>query len=414
VTLTSKYKGISSFLVYSENVRIFTRIYSLFNPQIMTKGTSPVPAFTRFTALDIFRGLTICFMIIVNTSGNGATTYWPLEHAHWNGFTPTDLVFPSFLFAVGNALSFVMKRWDTMKQQEVLFKIIKRTTLIFLVGYLMYWFPFFKIDAQSHILFSPISHTRIFGVLQRIALCYGIVALMVYYLGTKKTIWLGVFFLFAYWGLLSLFGQTGAEYTMTGNAVLRLDTMLFGTNHLYMGEGIPFDPEGLLSTLPALFNVIGGYAVGRYLQRMGKSYEGLTKVLLTGIGLLFIAYCWNSFFPVNKKLWTSSYAVLTVGLDCIILSGIVYVTDILQKTKGTSFFLIAGKNPLLIYLMSELGVTVLWMIKVGNEPLYHWIYTHIFIFAGDYFGAFLFSVWWMLSCWLLGYVLDRKKVYVRL
>ena len=113
----------------------------------MTKVASPLPAFTRFTALDIFRGLTICFMIIVNTSGNGATTYWPLQHAGWNGFTPTDLVFPSFLFAVGNALSFVMKRWDTMKQQEVIFKILKRTTLIFLVGYLMYWFPFFKIDA---------------------------------------------------------------------------------------------------------------------------------------------------------------------------------------------------------------------------------------------------------------------------
>jgi predicted acyltransferase len=252
------------------------------------------------------------------------------------------------------------------------------------------------------------------GVLQRIALCYGIVALMVYYLGTKKTIWLGVFFLFAYWALLFLFGQPGTEYTLTGNAVLRLDTVLFGTNHLYTGEGIPFDPEGLLSTLPALFNVIVGYAVGRYLQRMGKSYEGLTKLLLAGIGLLFIAYCWNSYFPVNKKLWTSSFAVLTVGLDCIILSGIVYVTDILNKTKGTSFFLVAGKNPLLIYLMSELGVTVLWMIKVGNEPLYRWIYTHIFIFAGDYFGAFLFAVWWMLTCWLLGYVLDRKKIYVRL
>jgi len=368
----------------------------------------------RFTALDIFRGCTICFMIIVNTTGNGATTYWPLLHADWNGFTPTDLVFPSFLFAVGNALSFTVKKWDQMKQSLVLYKILKRTILIFLVGYLMYWFPFFKIDAQSHYMLSPVSHTRIMGVLQRIALCYGIVALMVYYLGTKKTIWLGVFSLMAYWALLLFFGEQGAELTKTGNAVLRLDTWFFGINHLYGGEGFPFDPEGLLSTLPALFNVIGGYAVGRYLQRKGKSYEGLTKLLLAGICLLLIAYCWNSFFPVNKKLWTSSYAVLTVGLDCIILAGIVYVTDILGKIKGTRFFLITGKNPLVIYLVSELGVTLLWLIKIGDQPLHVWLYNHIFIFAGDYFGAFLFSVWWMLMCWLVGYVLDRNKVYIRL
>jgi len=368
----------------------------------------------RFTALDVFRGLTVCFMIIVNTSGNEATTFWPLKHAAWNGFTPTDLVFPSFLFAVGNALSFVMKRWETMKQPEVLWKILKRTALIFLAGYLMYWFPFFKLDAQSHLILSPVSQTRIFGVLQRIALCYGIVALMVYYLGTKKTIWLGAVFLLAYWVLLITFGVHGAELTKTGNAVLRLDTWLFGVNHLYMGEGFPFDPEGLLSTLPALFNVIAGYAVGRFLQQKGKTYEGLAKLLLTGFALLFIAYCWNSFFPVNKKLWTSSYAVLTVGLDCILLSAIIYFTDFIGKTKGTHFFLVAGKNPLVIYLLSELGVTTMWLIHIGKEPLFAWLYNHIFIFTGDYLGAFLFSVWWMLSCWLVGYVLDRKKIYIKL
>jgi predicted acyltransferase len=252
------------------------------------------------------------------------------------------------------------------------------------------------------------------GVLQRIALCYGLVALMVCYLGTKKTIGLGVFFLLAYWALLLIFGVPGAEFTKTGNAVLRLDTWLFGINHLYTGEGFPFDPEGILSTLPALFNVIAGYAVGRFLQQKGKTYEGLAKLLLAGIGLLVIAYCWNSFFPVNKKLWTSSYAVLTVGLDSIILAVIIYVTDFLGKTKGSHFFLVTGKNPLAIYVMSELGVTVMWMINIGKEPLFSWLYHHIFIFTGDYFGAFLFSVWWMLTCWLLGYVLDRNKVYIRL
>jgi len=380
----------------------------------MTLDSSPSITAQRFTALDIFRGCTICFMIIVNTTGNGATTYWPLLHADWNGFTPTDLVFPSFLFAVGNALSFTMKSWEAMTQSRVLYKIVKRTFLIFLVGYLMYWFPFFKIDAQSNFILSPVSHTRIMGVLQRIALCYGIVALMVYYLGTKKTLWLGVLSLIAYWVLLLVFGEHGAELTKTGNAVLRLDTWLFGIDHLYGGEGFPFDPEGVLSTLPAIFNVIGGYAVGRYLQHKGKSYDGLFKLLFAGIVLLLLAYCWDPFFPVNKKLWTSSYALLTVGLDCIILAGIVYITDILGKKKGTQFFLITGKNPLIIYLVSELGVTMLWLMKIGDQPLHVWLYQHLFIFAGDYLGAFLFSVWWMMMCWLVGYAMDRNKIYIRL
>jgi Uncharacterized conserved protein len=369
---------------------------------------------SRFTSLDVFRGLTVCFMIIVNTPGNGGTTFWPLSHADWNGFTPTDLVFPSFLFAVGTAISFSIKRWKNMEQTDVLMKILKRTVLIFGIGYLMYWFPFFKLDAQSHLMLSPVSQTRIMGVLQRIALCYGIVALMVYSLGHKRTLSLCVFFLFAYWAILAIFGVPGAEYTKTGNAVLRLDTWLFGSTHLYMGEGFPFDPEGLLSTLPALFNVIAGYLVGRFIQKKGENYEVLAKLLFVGVALLFIAYCWNPLFPVNKKLWTSSYALLTVGLDCILLSAIIYVMDILGKTKGSYFFLVTGRNPLFIYLMSELGATLMLVIPIGGVSLYSWLYLNVFSYAGAYLGSFLFAIWWMLTCWMVGYFLDKKKIYIKL
>jgi predicted acyltransferase len=237
------------------------------------------------------------------------------------------------------------------------------------------------------------------------------VALLVYYLKTRPVIYFGIFFLLAYWAILLIFGVKGDELSITGNAVRQLDNWLLGKNHLY-SDG--FDPEGLLSTIPALFNVIGGFVVGRFLQKNGKSYEGLTKLLLAGLALTFIAYCWNSSFPVNKKLWTSSYAVLTVGLDCLILAVIIYYTDFLGKTKGTHFFLVTGKNPLLIYLLSELGVTVMYMITIGNETLYGWLYTHIFVYSGEYLGAFLFAVSWMMTCWLVGYLLDRKKVYIRL
>ena len=378
--------------------------------------TSSQPALSapRFMALDIFRGLTICFMIIVNTTGNGATTYWPLLHADWNGFTPTDLVFPSFLFAVGNALSFVRNRWKTQTQQEVLQKIFKRTALIFLIGYLMYWFPFFKFDAQAHLTLSPIAHTRIPGVLQRIALCYGITALLVYYLGTRKTIGVSVALLFVYWALLLLFGQQEAEFSKTGNAVLRLDTWALGVNHLYRGEGFPFDPEGILSTLPAIFNVVAGFAVGLFLQKKGKDRKALTQLLIAGAVFVLLASAWNSLLPINKKLWTSSYALLTVGLDCAIIAAIVYIVDILKVKRGTGFFLVAGKNPLFIYLMSELGVTVMFLIQIGDESAFRWLYHHIFIHAGPYFGAFLFSVWWMLTCWVVGYILDKKKIYIKI
>src|ERR1700709_1376013 len=149
----------------------------------------------RFQALDVFRGMTICFMIIVNTSGNNET-FSPLQHAHWHGFTPTDLVFPSFLFAVGNAMSFGTHKWETHKQSEVVWRILKRTALIFLLGFLMYWFPFFNLDKNHNITAAPISQTRILGVLQRIALCYGIASLMLYYFKTRTTVIISVALLF--------------------------------------------------------------------------------------------------------------------------------------------------------------------------------------------------------------------------
>ena len=158
--------------------------------------------YQRFQALDVFRGMTICLMIIVNTPGNDDSTFAPLHHALWHGFTPTDLVFPSFMFAVGNAMSFVMRKWETMKAGEVVGKILTRGFLIFLLGYLMYWFPFITKDANNHIILSPISDTRIFGVLQRIALAYMMAALMIYFLKPRTTTIITIIILILYWFVL--------------------------------------------------------------------------------------------------------------------------------------------------------------------------------------------------------------------
>ena len=289
----------------------------------------------RNLSLDVFRGMTICFMIIVNTPGNGATTFSPLQHAQWHGFTPTDLVFPSFLFAVGNAMSFVMKKWENMDQSKVLWKILKRTALIFLLGYLMYWFPFFKLDKEHNIIVFPISETRIMGVLQRIALCYGIAALLIYYFKIRTAVIISIILLFLYWIVMYSFGDAGDPLSMQGNAGFYLDKWLLGESHMYHGEGVAFEPEGWLSTLPAIGNVVGGYVAGKWIQQKGNSYEGLTKLLLAGFGLLFCAYLWSLVFPVNKKLWTSSFVILTVGLDCVIIAALTYVTQFEKRVLDT-------------------------------------------------------------------------------
>jgi len=366
----------------------------------------------RFLALDVFRGMTICFMIIVNTSGS-RFTYSPLEHASWNGFTPTDLVFPSFLFAVGNAMSFVTKKWNTLSQAEVLGKIFKRTLIIFLCGFLLYWFPFVTMDKANQVIFAPISHTRILGVLQRIALAYCIASLLIYYFKPGTVIAISISILLLYWAFMLIGGDAPDPLSMTGNLGYKIDMWLMGPDHMYHGEGVAFDPEGWFSTLPSVVNVTFGFMAGKFIQEKGKSYEGLAKLLLAGFALIVIGYFWDLSFPINKKLWTSSFVVYTVGLDCVILAAIIYVVDFLGRTNWTKFFTVFGKNPLFIYLLSEVGATVLYIIQVGGVSLYSWLYQNIYRHAGLYLGSLLFAISWMLFCWLIGLFLDKRKIYVR-
>jgi predicted acyltransferase len=370
----------------------------------------------RFLALDVFRGMTICFMIIVNTPGSGAAPFAPLEHAAWFGFTPTDLVFPSFLFAVGNAMSFSMKKFDGMANSAVVFKILKRGVIIFLLGYLMYWFPFVRHDAVHGWSFAPISTTRIFGVLQRIGLCYIFAALMIRFLSTRAVIITSVVILFGYWLALLLFGDHAAPYGMLTNAGTYLDKWVMGDAHLYHGEGVAFDPEGILSTLPAIVNVIVGYYAGKFIQEKGKIYETVSKLMLWGALLIFIALTWSMAFPLSKKLWTSTFVLLTVGIDLILISALVYVIEIRLWKRGnwTSFFTTVGKNPLPVYLFSELFVIVLYMIAIGHTSFYNWINTVFFqIIAPGAIGSLLFAICYMLVCWCVGKVLDKMGIYLR-
>ncbi|MFI5132337.1 MAG: acyltransferase family protein, partial [Chitinophagales bacterium] len=239
--------------------------------------------------------------------------------------------------------------------------------------------------------------------------------LMIRYMKFATVIRFSIIFLLLYWLILLLFGENNDPYDMLTNAGTKLDMWLLGENHMYHGEGVAFEPEGLLSTLPAIANVTFGYAAGKWIQEKGKTYEGLTKLLLVGVLAVALALAWNPFFPINKKLWTGSFVMLTVGIDCILLAALTYVVDFLNRTKWTYFFQVFGKNPLSIYLLSELAAILLWFIPVGEErqPLFSWLYQNIFKHAGLYLGSFLFAITFMLFCWLVGYILDKRKIYLR-
>jgi predicted acyltransferase len=357
----------------------------------------------RYLSLDVFRGLDVALMIVVN-SGFGKT-YSPLLHADWEGFTLTDLVFPTFLFVVGNSMSFALAKYESIGNGAFLKKIFKRALIIFLLGYLMYWFPFWRGDH-----FKPFSDTRIFGVLQRIALCYLFASLILHYLKMKGALIFSIVALILYRVLLGAFG----DLSLAGNAVLKLDAWLIGESHMYHGEGIAFDPEGLLSTLPSIVNVIAGYLAGWYLQKSGQTYETIAKMMIVGAGLILMALWWDLFFPINKKLWSSSFVLLTVGIDLLVLPILVFVIDIAKKTKWTYFFEVFGKNTLFIYVLSEVFVILLFTFRVEDQSMYAWIGQHVFVdLLGDYNGSLGFALWIMLTCWLVGYIMDKKKIYVK-
>jgi predicted acyltransferase len=278
----------------------------------------------------------------------------------------------------------------------------------------MYWFPFFSMNGGFH--WKPIATTRIMGVLQRIALCYCFASLMIHFLAKRSVIILSILFLVLYWVLLLIYGNPTDPLSMTGNAGIYLDKFLFGDKHLYHGEGIPFDPEGVLSTLPAIVNVVVGYYAGKFVQQKGKGYDTTTKLLLTGCFFIFLALCWNMVFPINKKLWTSSFVLVTTGLDLVILSALIYALEINNWNKGNwaKFFTTMGKNPLPVYVLSEILLIPVSMIIISGTNAVDWINNVFYqVIAPGPIGSLLFAISFMLICWLVAYLLDKKNIYIR-
>lgn len=373
--------------------------------------TDPSARPTRVVAIDVMRGLTLALMIVVNMSISETEAYAPLLHAPWHGLTLTDLVFPSFLFVVGAAMAFTLDRYAARGPAAFHAKVARRTALIFLCGVLLYWFPFFRLDAAGDLVLRPLAEARIPGVLQRIALGYGIAALVVHAGGVRAALAFSAAALLGQWALLAGFG----DLTLQGNAALRFDLWLLGADHLYKGEGIPFDPEGVLGTLPAVANVLLGWLAGHALRTRGVNWETVARLLLAASAMVAVGWLWSEALPLNKKLWTSSYALLTGGAALALLAALVVRFELARAPRWGWFFEIFGRNTLFLYLVAEVAMAVLWLTEVNGQPTMRWVYEMAFRSWLDVKPAGLaFALLFMLACWLVGWLMDRRRIYIKL
>jgi len=379
----------------------------------------------RYQSLDVFRGATVALMILVNNPGSWAHIFSPLEHASWHGLTPTDLVFPFFLFAVGNAMSFVMPKLAQSGDLHFWKKLLKRTLLIFAIGLFLNWSPFVK-WSEGELVFKQWENIRILGVLQRIALCYFFASIIIYYGKSKMALFIGGVILLLYWMLTTILGAPGHPYSLSGYFGNAIDQSILGITHIYKGEGVPFDPEGLTSTLPAIVQVIFGYLVGEYIQNKGKNFEMLSQLLLTEVLLVFVGYIWDFSFPINKKIWTSSYVLYTSGLAMITLSMFIYLIEFKTAIgKWSYFFEVFGKNPLFIFVLSGFLPRVLALLRWEDhineqgEKVYTsslpWFYEHVCknIHSDLRIGSLLYALCFIAVMGALAYLLDKRKIYIK-
>ena len=433
----------------------------------------------RYYSLDVFRGATVALMILVNNPGSWTYSYSPLKHAPWHGLTPTDLVFPFFLFAVGNAMAFVMPRLQAAGDATFWRKILKRTLLIFFIGLFLNWWPFARwqddellVNGWTWINSSgAVSGVRILGVLQRIALCYFFASIIVYYLKARGAFLAGLILLLLYW-LYCVWANPADPYSLAGWAGTDIDKNILGEAHMYRGEGIAFDPEGLMSTIPAIVQVIFGYLVGDYILKKGRGtddswqvtgdrreltvdsrqitddsqqetrneieqtrkekretvqlYQILTGLFIAAMAFLFAGYAWGLSFPINKKIWTSSYVVLTTGMAIAILATLIYAVEE-KKLRGwwTRFFDVFGKNALFVFALSAFLPKGLRLIRIPNginekgvaqyiSP-WNWLYEKVYKFVpgSPEIGSLLFALTVILFMWAICYWMDKKRIYIK-
>jgi len=368
----------------------------------------------RLISLDVFRGIAIAGMILVNMAGVADQVYPPLLHADWNGCTPTDLVFPFFLFIVGVAMAFSLAKYtDENKPTSVVYwRIIRRSAILFALGLLLN--GFWNYDWSS---------IRIMGVLQRISLTYLLAALVVLKLPRRGQWALAFLLLVGYWVAMSFVpvpGYGAGNLTRGGNLGAYIDRLVIGTAHLYKGDQFNSmgDPEGLFSTLPAVASVLLGYFTGDWLRKQPVKSRTSLNLVLVGLSCLVVGRVWGFWFPINKKLWTSSYVVFTTGWAILLLAACYELIEVRGRRRWGKPFEIMGLNAIAIFVASVLMIKILVKTHIGtgeNAPTtYTWIYEHLFLpWAGAMNGSFLFALVTLLFWWGVGYGMYQRRWFFK-
>jgi len=379
----------------------------------------PASSSKRYLAVDVLRGLTLMFMIMVNNNG-GEQAFGAMKHAAWNGFTPTDLVFPTFLFLVGASIVFSTEsRLARGVTRASLFAhTVRRAVIIFLLGLLVNSFPFFRLSTM-----------RFYGVLPRIALCYLVIATLYIFVrrpdGTPAVadkIGLLVACLLGYYFLMRFvpvpgFGMPGHDIPLLdkdANLTAWLDRQIFSAKHLYEGTR---DPEGLLSTIPAFGTTLIGLLTGLFLRtsKQADSRKALS-LGIAGLSGVLLGFVWNPWFPINKKLWTSSFVLYAAGWSLLALAIFWFLVQVRGWRRGTGALLVFGTNAITAYVVSELfGPGLSYVMVAPHVNVWLWVYNRIAaVISSPPFAALAYSTFYMLLCWLIVLPLYRKKIFIKI
>lgn len=389
----------------------------------------------RFLSLDVLRGLTVAGMILVNNPGSWGHIFAPLRHAAWDGCTPTDLVFPFFLFVVGAAVWFSNRRTDHRLTAPVVKKILRRGALIFVVGLLLNWYPFYSFGLDEPVAYTlfgqaheatgfwgglvyKVQHLRIMGVLQRIAIAFTLGALAALWLKSyRRIITATAVILLGYWALVMLTGDA----TLENYAGRYVDLAVFGDKHVYRGFGVPFDPEGLMNSIPAVATVLLGYMGGKLMGSAQGDHRGAIVALAAAGGLLVtLGLIWKGVFPLNKAIWSSSYVVYVGGLAMQVWAVLAWFTDYRGKTRWTTFFNVFGTNALFAFVLSGFLVKTAalpWLrftVEGERYTFFSWLYHFYTGFASPEVASLLGALTTVALCWLITWPLYRKKIFIKL
>ena len=388
---------------------------------------------SRLLSLDVLRGITIAGMILVNNPGSWGSIYAPLEHAQWNGLTATDLVFPFFIFIMGVSMYLSYKKFDFKFSKTTFVKLLRRSALLFVIGVALNWFGLFSrglsgLRSEDMSVFDKIwesatnfENLRILGVLQRLALVSFFGSLTVLIFKPKRIPWLIGIILVFYWILIAVTGSFGED---SKSLVFIIDRAVLGITHLYTdhlpdGTSLVFDPEGILSTLPCIAHVLLGFLAGKMISETKDNGQRIQKLFIFGTIIMFLGFMIDYGFPINKKIWSTSFVLATSGLASLLLGLLIWIIDMKGNKRWSVFFETFGVNPLFIFVIG--GVISVLISTIGFSFLGNWISIKSFIYNqwlvpvfGELPGSLVFALLFITMCWFIGYFLYKKKIFIKL